>query len=357
MRLFRRGIAAELSLSRARTEKRPQDPRAWLRRADAAEQLGDKQETVAALFRAADLHASAGGRAQVMTLVRRILDLDPAHAGARRFHSLFLSSGGDKALVTRPDKPTLAKGRGEHAIASRPDLGDLTSVGSVVELRAGSVVFSEGEFGSAIYFVLEGTVAVEVSDRAQLTSRRLARLGPGAFFGEIAFLTGARRPATVVTETDVVLLEIAPDAMRERLVHDRLLLDDLIRHGRRRLLLLMAALLATIPPFSALSPERRNEIIRKLHLRRLTADEILIHRGDRAEVVCFVAFGRLEVYRPGPAPCSLQKLERGDVLDALSLATASVRAVEPSCVFLLPRAELESDPALVGLRRLAAAHT
>jgi CRP-like cAMP-binding protein len=58
---------------------------------------------------------------------------------------------------------------------------------------ANEVVFDEGEEGHAIYIVLEGEVAITRTVDGK--TAKIAQLGVGTFFGELALLDGAPRSA------------------------------------------------------------------------------------------------------------------------------------------------------------------
>ncbi len=60
-----------------------------------------------------------------------------------------------------------------------------------------------GDPGDAFYVVLEGTVAVR-------TGGRKVVMGVGEFFGEMSLIDGAPRSASVVAESDEVLLMVIP---------------------------------------------------------------------------------------------------------------------------------------------------
>lgn len=69
----------------------------------------------------------------------------------------------------------------------------------------GEVIVREGDSGQSLFVVSEGTVAVlSAAQRGEL----VATLGPGEIFGEMSFLTGALRSATVRSQTAVEALEI-----------------------------------------------------------------------------------------------------------------------------------------------------
>ncbi len=85
---------------------------------------------------------------------------------------------GETLLIRR-----LLDGRGRLPLRSRERL--------VLEVPAGWVFCREGETGGDMYFLLEGAVSVVKA------GREVARLEQGAFFGEMAFLLGQARTATV----------------------------------------------------------------------------------------------------------------------------------------------------------------
>ncbi len=67
----------------------------------------------------------------------------------------------------------------------------------IAELPAGVDLVKEGEAGDALFVILEGNAVV------RSRGEELNRVGPGAYFGELAILDGEPRSATVVAETDV----------------------------------------------------------------------------------------------------------------------------------------------------------
>jgi CRP-like cAMP-binding protein len=78
---------------------------------------------------------------------------------------------------------------------------DLRTIAASMRRRAfatGDDIVSQGEGGVGFFFVETGTLAVT------LGGNRVATLGPGDHFGEVALLSGAERTATVTAETDAV---------------------------------------------------------------------------------------------------------------------------------------------------------
>jgi SulP family sulfate permease len=90
----------------------------------------------------------------------------------------------------------------------RPKLRSvLTGILRPVTLHAKDRVFTAGDEDSALYLVLEGEVDVRVaSDKYHY--KRLNRIGPGGFFGEISFLNPGPRVTTAVALGDVQLMAL-----------------------------------------------------------------------------------------------------------------------------------------------------
>jgi len=69
-----------------------------------------------------------------------------------------------------------------------------------VTAEAGEVLVEEGSTGHEFFLIVAGTATV------RRRGRKIATLGPGKYFGELALLDRQPRSATVVAETDMVLL-------------------------------------------------------------------------------------------------------------------------------------------------------
>lgn len=87
----------------------------------------------------------------------------------------------------------------------------------LVTLSKGQDVFREGEHGGALFVVKEGSLTVKATIRGELVE--LATLGPHQFFGEVSFLTGVPRTATVHALENTELLKIEEDELVELLRH------------------------------------------------------------------------------------------------------------------------------------------
>ena len=77
--------------------------------------------------------------------------------------------------------------------------------------REGEVVLEQGEEGRSLFIVTRGVLGVETKGASGGTLR-MGVLTMGDVFGEVAFLTGRPRTATIVAETGAECLEIAAEA-------------------------------------------------------------------------------------------------------------------------------------------------
>lgn len=83
---------------------------------------------------------------------------------------------------------------------SRKELNLVARRAEDVKVDEGRVLVSEGSSGAEFFVILSGTA--KVSRRG----RKVATLGPGAAFGELALLDKAPRNATVTAETPMELV-------------------------------------------------------------------------------------------------------------------------------------------------------
>lgn len=83
---------------------------------------------------------------------------------------------------------------------SKKELGLVARRAEDVKVEPGRVLVTEGSTGSEFFVILDGQAKVSRH------GRKVATLGPGAAFGELALLDRAPRNATVTAETPMELV-------------------------------------------------------------------------------------------------------------------------------------------------------
>ncbi len=86
------------------------------------------------------------------------------------------------------------------AACSRKDLQLVARRAEDVKVSAGKALISEGDTGHEFFVILEGAA------RVTRHGRKVATLGPGDAFGELALLEKAPRNSTIVADTDMELV-------------------------------------------------------------------------------------------------------------------------------------------------------
>jgi CRP/FNR family transcriptional regulator, cyclic AMP receptor protein len=86
------------------------------------------------------------------------------------------------------------------AACSARDLRKVRQSLDEISVDAGEVLCEEGTTGHEFFLIVNGTASV------RRKGRKVATLGPGKWFGELALLDRQPRSATIVAETDMDLL-------------------------------------------------------------------------------------------------------------------------------------------------------
>lgn len=108
-------------------------------------------------------------------------------------------------------------------------LGHLASVLQEQVQPAGSMIFSQGDAGDALFLIVSGKVEVLQG------GKRLKVLHDADFFGELAILTGDVRSASIRAVTDCLLLRLERSDFHQVLAGNFDAVLALIRNIYRRL--------------------------------------------------------------------------------------------------------------------------
>jgi CRP-like cAMP-binding protein len=116
--------------------------------------------------------------------------------------------------LSKNEKVELLKRTALFSECTKADLVEVAISADEREAPAGDRLTEEGRRGREFFLLVEGAVAVRRG------GKKLADLGPGDWFGEIAILTHRPRTATVTATSPVRLLVITDRAFR-RVVETR----------------------------------------------------------------------------------------------------------------------------------------
>lgn len=95
---------------------------------------------------------------------------------------------------------------------SEEDLGSLAETLRPRPFKAGTMIFHQGDAGSAMYIVQSGDVNIHLPGEAsqRISLKDIAR---GEYFGELSLLDDLPRSASALATTDAVLLELERDTL------------------------------------------------------------------------------------------------------------------------------------------------
>ncbi len=113
-----------------------------------------------------------------------------------------------------------SRAEARHIIAATPffsevlteeEIDKLAGRAIAIDADPGSELIKEDELGASMFIIVAGQVDV-VTGKGK-AAKRIARLGPGDFVGEMSLMTGAHRSATVTAATPVRAVEVSRTAL------------------------------------------------------------------------------------------------------------------------------------------------
>jgi cAMP-dependent protein kinase regulator len=208
-----------------------------------------------------------------------------------------------------------------------------------VPLIEDDVVVEQGSAGDAMFIVADGTVRVlHRSGSGEPTE--LARLGPGAFFGEMALVSSAPRAAEVRAAEPATLLRVSKTEMEALAAESEVIGDVLVAFCHARML---ENLMRVSPVLAPVPPTRRPDVIARFDTDYRRAREVIIREGKEGPGLYLVVSGRVRVTRDeAGGPVMITDLGPGELFGEISLvmsklSTASVTAVENTALLHLSR--------------------
>jgi CRP-like cAMP-binding protein len=218
----------------------------------------------------------------------------------------------------------------------------LISLLKLRRIRAGEAIIREKEAGDAMYFVARGEVRVSKMSAADGAPKeiRIARLGPGSLFGEMALLSSEPRGASVHAEGVVDVLALSRDQVGALAVEVPDIQGAMMRFMRERMI---SNLLSHNPFFTHFDEESRRQLLSRFVGHDVPAGTIFIEQGKNGTGLFVILQGRAEVLKwDGQSYVAVAALGPGDVAGEISLlheqpASATVRTVGPATLLFLAR--------------------
>ena len=199
----------------------------------------------------------------------------------------------------------------------------------------GHLIIREGEPGRSFFIIVEGRVRVYKAgaDGKEIT---LAHLGEGAFFGEMAMLSGAPRTANVVSEEETEILEVTDTVLRDLATKYPQVVNSLKNFYRQRLL---NNVMAISPLFKDFDPAQRKALVEKFRMRQAAPEEKVIAEGKSTDGLYVVLHGVVDVT---VEQRQVARLKEGEIFGEMSLlsrdpASATVTAKSNAILLRLPR--------------------
>jgi CRP-like cAMP-binding protein len=220
------------------------------------------------------------------------------------------------------------------------EIADLFGALAIQSGTPGETIIAQGSPGDAMFVVAEGEVAISRTDGG--FEVELARLAPGAFFGEMSLVSSAPRAADVRAASHVVLLRADKAAMDALSARVPKIGDVLVAFCHARML---ENLMRISPVLSPVPPRRRPDVIARFGTDYREAGETIIEEGAEGRGLYLVVSGRVRVLkRDGADLVQVATLDPGDLFGEISLlmrkpSTATVVAEQSTALLFLPRSE------------------
>ncbi|MFN3740024.1 MAG: cyclic nucleotide-binding domain-containing protein [Thermodesulfovibrionales bacterium] len=242
-------------------EKEPENPQVFLKIGDAYQKLGDIEKAVPAYSQAAYLLLKDGFIQKALAVYKIILRLDPDnHEAINKTRDLLVEIETarlrpvpgevspsqeievEKVVTERPESPpSIEEMIVRTSYAETPVEIDITPEFlkslpgdekkrimeglNILTFNKGDIVIEEGDSGDSIYLIKSGRAKVSTHVLGKVIE--LAILDKGDIFGEVAFLTGRPRTATVTAIERLEVLEFTRPVLERIIERDPSILKTL----------------------------------------------------------------------------------------------------------------------------------
>ncbi len=234
---------------------------------------------------------------------------------------------------------------------------DLSKIAAHIEpvaVPSGNRLIQQGDPGDCLYILQHGELEIrlEGDDGDEVV---LGKVAPGKSVGEIAFLTGERRSASVFALCDATVLRFHQsdfEKLREQAPEISAQFSEIIVNRLQKAEL--QSLIHTSDQFSGMDKNALRDLEKELELSQCSSGQYLIREGEDSDCMYIVVSGRLQVVdqHGENGERLLLELRRGQAVGEMAIITggkrsASVRATRDSLLAKLSQK---------GFNRLLQAH-
>jgi len=196
-----------------------------------------------------------------------------------KFSSFCNDRGVDDVLVKiQKNVPLLA-------MLSTLQLRELVLESNILLPEPGDFIFKRNDYSTTFFFIIEGELDVLIDDDEHPD----AELKTGEFFGEMALVSGRRRPGTVRARTKCVLIE-TPRRLMQKLINS-------VQSMRRILNEVAIKSVVQICIGLSLDEDELDDVASHAILKSFEAGEELFHEGDEADGLYLIQSGSVTVSR------------------------------------------------------------
>lgn len=220
------------------------------------------------------------------------------------------------------------------AMLNTLQLRELVLESNILQPAAGDIIFARNDYSSTFFFIVEGEldVLIDADEKPDAT------LKAGQFFGEMALVSGRRRPGTVVARTPCVLIE-TPRRTMQKLINS-------VPSMRRVLNEVVIKSAVQICIGLSLSEEDLNDLAQHAVLKSYAAGEELFHEGDEADGLYLIQSGSVTVsHMLGGREVVLFYVAAGHYVGEMSLVSGDPR-------YATVRAAVATDAVMIDAARM-----
>lgn len=289
------------------------DPKITQRLGDLHKKLGNEKEAIPYYKKTAQYYSKEGYWAKALAVGKILSEIDPSDQSFQEHMAKQVSMEtqprlevseqiidlkDQDAIELEPQASTLGKPYG--TLDTIPLFGELQAqevaqILAKLEVRKFSpetFICLEGEMGESMFIVSEGIVEVQTKDE-QNKKIILAGLKGGDFFGEYSMVTQLPRNASVVSKTEVELLEIS---RKDFILISKEYPKIWVTLEAYLLERFMDTLCQKSSVFSALSPLERKMLSKKVKVKKIESQDVVMEEGSEGSEMFFVKSGQFEIF-------------------------------------------------------------